>query len=140
MCSDIADFILVCYPFIKEHAKGREQPGEHNAPVAVCPAVLYSCDVPGNNQHLYRHYRPYDQEGVDYSLDILIKRWLLLQGKGLKMGILLRSHYSYNKCEVTTLYGTYYWSSEGKAELDFVFQDRQGNIIPLEAKSSENLG
>ena len=33
----------------------------------------------------------------------------------------------------------YYWSSPGKAEVDFVFQDRQGNIIPLEAKSAENV-
>jgi hypothetical protein len=33
----------------------------------------------------------------------------------------------------------YYWSSPGKAELDFVFQDRQGNIIPLEAKSADNV-
>ncbi len=40
---------------------------------------------------------------------------------------------------VTNGFSPYYWSSEGKAELDFVFQDRQGNIIPLEAKSSENV-
>ncbi|MDR1069547.1 MAG: ATP-binding protein [Gracilibacteraceae bacterium] len=33
----------------------------------------------------------------------------------------------------------YYWSSPGKAEVDFVFQDRQGNILPLEAKSAENV-
>lgn len=33
----------------------------------------------------------------------------------------------------------YYWSSPGKAELDFVFQDREGNIIPLEAKSADNV-
>ena len=33
----------------------------------------------------------------------------------------------------------YYWTSQGKAEVDFVFQDRQGNIIPLEAKSAENV-
>ena len=33
----------------------------------------------------------------------------------------------------------YYWSSPGKAELDFVFQDRQGNIIPLEGKSAGNV-
>jgi predicted AAA+ superfamily ATPase len=33
----------------------------------------------------------------------------------------------------------YYWSSQGKAEVDFVFQDRQGNIIPLEAKSADNV-
>jgi len=32
----------------------------------------------------------------------------------------------------------YYWSSPGKAEVDFVFQDRQGNIIPLEVKSADN--
>ena len=32
----------------------------------------------------------------------------------------------------------YYWSTLGKAELDFVFQDRQGRIIPLEAKSADN--
>ena len=33
----------------------------------------------------------------------------------------------------------YYWTSPGKAEVDFVFQDRQGNIIPLEVKSAENV-
>jgi predicted AAA+ superfamily ATPase len=33
----------------------------------------------------------------------------------------------------------YYWSSSGKAEVDFVFQDRQGNIVPLEAKSADNV-
>ena len=33
----------------------------------------------------------------------------------------------------------YYWSSQGKAEVDFVFQDKNGNIIPLEAKSADNV-
>lgn len=33
----------------------------------------------------------------------------------------------------------YYWESPGKAELDFLFQDRQGAIIPLEAKSAANV-
>ena len=33
----------------------------------------------------------------------------------------------------------YYWSSPGKAEVDFVFQDKQGDIIPLETKSAENV-
>jgi len=33
----------------------------------------------------------------------------------------------------------YYWASEGKAELDFVFQSKQGEIIPLEAKSADNV-
>ena len=33
----------------------------------------------------------------------------------------------------------YYWTSPGKAELDFVFQDQHGTIIPLEAKSADNV-
>ena len=33
----------------------------------------------------------------------------------------------------------YYWSSPGKAELDFVYQDAYGNIIPVEVKSSDNV-
>ena len=40
---------------------------------------------------------------------------------------------------VTNGIHAYYWSSPGKAEVDFVFQDRQGNIIPLEAKSADNV-
>jgi predicted AAA+ superfamily ATPase len=40
---------------------------------------------------------------------------------------------------VTNGINPYYWSSQGKAEVDFVFQDRQGNIIPLEAKSADNV-
>lgn len=33
----------------------------------------------------------------------------------------------------------FYWSSPGKAELDFVIQDRSGNILPLEGKSADNV-
>jgi len=33
----------------------------------------------------------------------------------------------------------YYWTSPGKAEVDFVFQDSLGNIVPLEARSAENV-
>ena len=33
----------------------------------------------------------------------------------------------------------YYWTLQQNAELDFVFQDRQGNIIPLEAKAAEHV-
>ncbi|GHU49921.1 ATPase [Clostridia bacterium] len=33
----------------------------------------------------------------------------------------------------------YYWTSPGKAEVDFVFQEKSGDIIPLEAKSAENV-
>ena len=40
---------------------------------------------------------------------------------------------------VTNGISPYYWSSQGKAELDFVFQDRKGNIVPLECKSADNV-
>ncbi len=33
----------------------------------------------------------------------------------------------------------YYWSSNGTAEVDFIFQNKKGIIIPLEAKSAENV-
>ncbi|MCL1811455.1 MAG: DUF4143 domain-containing protein, partial [Methanomassiliicoccaceae archaeon] len=33
----------------------------------------------------------------------------------------------------------YYWSSSGKAELDFVFQNAEGDIIPVEVKSSDKV-
>jgi predicted AAA+ superfamily ATPase len=33
----------------------------------------------------------------------------------------------------------YYWESNGKAEVDFVFADKNGNVIPLEAKSADNV-
>ncbi len=33
----------------------------------------------------------------------------------------------------------YYWESSGKAELDFVLQDKEGRIIPLEVKSADNV-
>jgi len=35
-------------------------------------------------------------------------------------------------------YVPFYWESEGKAELDFVFQNRSGQIIPIEVKSAEH--
>lgn len=40
---------------------------------------------------------------------------------------------------VTNGFIPYYWESSGKAELDFVMQNREGNIIPLEAKSADNV-
>lgn len=33
----------------------------------------------------------------------------------------------------------YYWTSDGKAELDFLFQDTAGNILPVEVKSADNV-
>lgn len=34
---------------------------------------------------------------------------------------------------------SYYWESEGKAEVDFVYQTKNGACIPIEVKSSENV-
>ncbi|MDR0726355.1 MAG: ATP-binding protein [Prevotellaceae bacterium] len=39
---------------------------------------------------------------------------------------------------VTNGYTPFYWESEGKAEVDFVIQNRDGKIIPVEVKSSEH--
>lgn len=36
-------------------------------------------------------------------------------------------------------YIPYYWSSEGKAEVDFVIQNKDGKIIPIEVKSANNV-
>ena len=36
-------------------------------------------------------------------------------------------------------FSPFYWSSPGKAELDFVIEDKQGNILPVEVKSSDNV-
>ena len=33
----------------------------------------------------------------------------------------------------------HYWESKGKAELDFVIQTKNGEVIPIEVKSSENV-
>jgi len=43
------------------------------------------------------------------------------------------------QCLVANGFVPFYWSSPGKAELDFVFQDSQGNVIPLEGKSTDNV-
>lgn len=36
-------------------------------------------------------------------------------------------------------YTPYYWESNGNAEVDFVIQDRDGNIIPIEVKAADNV-
>ena len=43
------------------------------------------------------------------------------------------------QCLAANGFTPYYWSSPGKAELDFLIQDSQGNIIPLECKSAGNV-
>jgi predicted AAA+ superfamily ATPase len=36
-------------------------------------------------------------------------------------------------------YSPCYWESSGKAEVDFIIQNKNGDIIPIEVKSSENV-
>jgi len=36
-------------------------------------------------------------------------------------------------------YTPYYWESEGRAEVDFIIQNKQGYVIPIEVKSSDNV-
>ena len=43
------------------------------------------------------------------------------------------------QCLVTNGFTPFYWSSPGKAEIDFVFQDSQGRVLPLEGKSADNV-
>ena len=43
------------------------------------------------------------------------------------------------QCLVNNGFAPFYWSSPGKAELDFVFQDSQGRVLPLEGKSADNV-
>ena len=36
-------------------------------------------------------------------------------------------------------YTPYYWESNGQAEVDFLIQDKDGNIIPVEVKAADNV-
>lgn len=36
-------------------------------------------------------------------------------------------------------YSSYYWESKGSAEVDFLIQDKDGNIIPIEVKAAEHV-
>ncbi|MBP2639071.1 MAG: hypothetical protein H6Q66_22 [Firmicutes bacterium] len=39
----------------------------------------------------------------------------------------------------TSGYTPFYWESQGRAEVDFVIQDPNGNIIPIEVKSADHV-
>lgn len=43
------------------------------------------------------------------------------------------------QCLVANKLQPYYWNSNGKAELDFVFQNYLGDIVPVEVKSADNV-
>ena len=36
-------------------------------------------------------------------------------------------------------YTPYYWESKGSAEVDFLIQDKEGNVIPIEVKAAEHV-
>ncbi|WP_346866989.1 MULTISPECIES: ATP-binding protein [unclassified Clostridium] len=40
---------------------------------------------------------------------------------------------------IANSYTIYYWESKGQAEVDFIVQDDQGNIIPIEVKAADNV-
>ncbi len=40
---------------------------------------------------------------------------------------------------VAANFSPYYWESAGKAEVDFIVQDREGIVIPIETKAAENV-
>lgn len=40
---------------------------------------------------------------------------------------------------ITNGYTPYYWESNGQAEVDFLIQDNDGNIIPVEVKAADNV-
>lgn len=44
-------------------------------------------------------------------------------------------------CTALTINGyiPYYWESQGEAEVDFIIQDKHGNIIPIEVKASDHV-
>lgn len=42
-------------------------------------------------------------------------------------------------CLTANDYEPYYWESNGQAEVDFLIQDKNGNIIPIEVKAADNV-
>ncbi len=36
-------------------------------------------------------------------------------------------------------YVLYYWESNGQAEVDFVIQNRHGEVVPIEVKAADNV-
>ena len=42
-------------------------------------------------------------------------------------------------CLTANGYEPYYWESNGQAEVDFLIQDKNGNIIPIEVKAADNV-
>jgi len=76
---------------------------------------------------------------------------LLLSRIGVPVNIILSENINYQNFKgmlaenyvaialASNNYTPYYWASEGKAEIDFVIQDTEGNFIPIEVKSADNI-
>lgn len=106
-----------------------------------------------NNQLVYRNYKVKDiksplssckqkdsfklymvDDGLLYTMLHLNKKQLLLD-ENIKE-ILYENHIA--KTLVENGYSLYYYQSEGKAEVNFVIQNRMGQIIPLELTTKTN--
>ncbi len=65
-----------------------------------------------------------------YQIDLNVQPTMIAMGP-------LTEHYVANELRIKG-YESYYWESEGKAELDFIIQ-KEMNIIPIEVKSSTHI-
>lgn len=75
-----------------------------------------------------------NDEGLLYSMLHLNKKSILADEKMKK--ILYEAHIA--RCLVEANYSLYYYQSDGKAEVDFVIQNRMGKIIPIEIATMSN--
>ena len=73
-------------------------------------------------------------EGILYSMFHLNKKQLLTD-ENIKE-VLYENHIA--KTLVESGYALYYYQSEGKAEVNFVIQNRMGQIIPIELTTKSN--
>ncbi len=82
-----------------------------------------------------------------YMMDV----GLLCSKFGISAQVIMNNHPSFDHFKgalaenyimqalVANGFNPFYWESQGVAEVDFVFQNKQGIIIPLEAKSADNV-
>ena len=106
-----------------------------------------------NNQLVYRSHKAIDiksplssckdkdsfklympDDGLLYSMLHLNKKMFLLNEN--KKAILYENHIA--KTLVESGYNLYYYQSDGKAEVDFVIQNRMGLIVPIEITTKAN--
>ncbi|MDR3245183.1 MAG: ATP-binding protein [Prevotellaceae bacterium] len=72
----------------------------------------------------------------DLNPERIIRELSVISGKTIFEGA-LAENYVFSAL-ITNGCTPFYWESEGKAEVDFVIQNREGKIIPIEVKSTEH--